>query len=310
MHLPKWVLELKRPVVAALSAALLVAVVVSFLPNYYRSEARILPTESKNSGSLGSLAAAAAAMGVVAPGGDAGDANFRDILESRTLREALLRSRFTFKVNTCFFGPEVVKTQTLCEYLGAPDPDRAVQKVAQIVKVTRELQSRILVITVETTAPELSQLVVQRALKLLEEFVQHKTRTRGSVKAAFAGARLSEVRGEMTAVQSRFRDFLNENRNYLSSADPDVRLRGMTLENELKLYQQLVATLAMNREQALLEEKNDMPILNILDPGNLPTEKSRPARMLVVRILSLVVFILVFLWDKRYWIWNKIGREY
>ena len=79
------------------------------------------------------------------------------------------------------------------------------------------------------------------------------------------------------------------NRNYQTSVDPVVRLKGMRLEAEFKLRQQLVLTLAMSREQSLLDEKNDIPILNILDPASLPLEKSRPSRA-TLAILAFFLF--------------------
>ena len=96
--------------------------------------------------------------------------------------------------------------------------------------------------------------------------------------------------------------FLEVNRNYQTSSDPSVRLQGIRLETELRLRQQLITTLAMNREQALLEEKNDIPILNILDPGNLPIHKSRPSRGSTVMSAFLAAFFLVLAWQHRAWI--------
>ena len=50
----------------------------------------------------------------------------------------------------------------------------------------------------------------------------------------------------------------------------------------------VLTTLTLNYEQALLEEKNDMPILNTLDAGDLPTEKSGPSRSLLM-VSALIV---------------------
>ena len=51
--------SLKKPLQWALAAGLLTAGVTLFLPNYYRSEARLLPVEAKGiGGNLGGLASA------------------------------------------------------------------------------------------------------------------------------------------------------------------------------------------------------------------------------------------------------------
>lgn len=303
MALPDWALGLKRPIQLGFVAAVMTAVITLFMPNYYRSEVRILPVEAKGmSGGLGNLAAAAAAFGVGVPGGDGGDANFVDILNSRWMRENLLKCQFTFKARSWRFGAEKVVTQTLYDYLDVDNTDRAVKAMGEIYTASRDLKTKVLTLSVETRSPELSQQVARQAARLLETFVQEKGRTRGGYKAAFAEARLREARGEMAVAEEEFRKFIDGNRNYQISTDPSVRIRGARLEAELKLRQQLVMTLAMNREQALMEEKNDIPILNVLDSGNLPVDKSRPGRSKILIIAFFLVAVGTWAWLNREWI--------
>lgn len=295
--------SLKRSLQWALGAGLLVAVITLFMPNYYKSEARMLPVESKGmGGNLGGLASAAAAFGVSVPGGDSGDANFVDVLGSRWLKEQLLQTEFEFHTRSWRFGTEQAQKTTLYGYLGSKNMDRAISALGGILSSSRDLKSKVISIGAETQSPELSQLIVQRAGKLLETFLQDKGRTRGGAKAAFAEARLAESRHEMDQAEDNLRHFLEGNRNYLSSADPSVRLKGTRLETELRLRQQLVTTLAMNREQALLEEKNDIPILNMLDPANLPIEKSKPVRSTMVLFSMILVGAVSWIWLNREWV--------
>ena len=65
----------------------------------------------------------------------------------------------------------------------------------------------------------------------------------------------------------------------------------------MRLRQQLVTTLALGYEQALLEEKNDMPILNVLDEADVPFEKSGPSRTLNVLIAILAAAGVTWLWS-------------
>jgi hypothetical protein len=65
----------------------------------------------------------------------------------------------------------------------------------------------------------------------------------------------------------------------------------------------------MNREQALLEEKNDIPILNMLDPGNLPIDKSKPARSVMVLLGMLVVGAGGWIWLNRDWVRTRLLAE-
>jgi hypothetical protein len=131
----------------------------------------------------------------------------------------------------------------------------------------------------------------------LEYFIEAKARTRGGSKAAFTAERVREAEAARAGAERDCREFLGSHRNYATSNDPAVRLEGGRLEAALRLRQQVVATLTLNHEQALLEEKNDMPILNILDEGDLPQEKDRPARARMVLLAALAGSGGTLLWS-------------
>jgi hypothetical protein len=152
--------------------------------------------------------------------------------------------------------------------------------------------------------------VVQKATALLNQFVVNNGRTRGSEKAAFTEARLADMRQEMGQAEVAFRSFLESNRNYQMSADPAVRLRGARLEAELNLRRQLVTTLAINREQALLDAKNDAPIVNVLDAGNLPVEKNRPKRGQIVLAVFFSVFVFMWAWQNREPLKQRLASQF
>ena len=298
-----WLGFLWQPFRLALAAALVVALYALALPNHYTSVVNILPVETKGlGGGLSSLAAAATAIGMGLPGQDGSDTTYVDILNSRWMRENLLRTTYSFKVRTWGFGAPQARTQTLYDYLHRANLDRAVQEMGLVLSANRDVKTRILTVEVDTKSPELSQQIAEQAVGLLETFVQKTGQTRGGYKAAFAEARLLEARQEMAGLEDKLRAFLEVNRNYSVSSDPTVRLRGMRLENDLKLYQQLVTTLAVNREQALMEEKNDLPILNVLDKANLPLEKSYPARAAMILKAFFAVGFLALGWLNREWL--------
>jgi len=299
--------SLKKPILWALAAGVLTALVTLLLPNYYASEARLLPVESKSlGGNLGGLASAAAAFGVSVPGGDGNDANFVDILNSRSLKEQLLQTEFQYHLRSWRFGTERVVKGNLYDYLEESNRSKALKKLDKAYSASRDFKTKVISITAETRSAELSQLIVQKSETYLEDFLKDKTRTRGGAKAAFAEARLTDARREMDEAEDAWRRFLEVNRNYQSIADPAVRLKGARLENELRLRQQLVTTLAMNREQALLEEKNDLPILNVMDPADLPTDKSKPARSIIILAVAGLVCLGGWVIQNRHWVMARL----
>ena len=132
---------------------------------------------------------------------------------------------------------------------------------------------------------------------------------KGNAKAEFTSIRLNEANLEAQKAETNLRIFLNNNRNYLATTDPAIRLNGIRLENELKIRYQLVGTLTIALEQALLDGKNDIEVLNILDPGNLPLDKSGPARATLVGYAMLAAFLISAVLVHREWIQLWISHQ-
>ena len=281
--------EFKTPLRNGLVAGAVVAVITLFIPNQYKSEVRILPADTRSSSGGGGMAAAAAAVGVAIPGQDSSDAAFVDIIKSRWMQKNLVQATYRFRTRGFLFLPWTQREETLAQFFGTRSMDKAVAKVKNLVTVSRDLKTKLITVTVETTSPELSQQLAQNVTKALEGFVKEKAQTRGGNKAAFTAERLREAQGDYARSEKEFKEFLDAHRNYSTSAEPGIRLTGLRLENSLKLRQQVLTTLTLNYEQALLEEKNDMPILNTLDAGDLPTDKSGPSRSLLVVSAAIIV---------------------
>jgi uncharacterized protein involved in exopolysaccharide biosynthesis len=297
--------QLRRPVKWAVLAGLAAVVLALAAPNLYRSEALILPTEGKGSGGLGglgNLATAAAMLGVPAPVSQGSDSVYQDILRSRWLGEDLLSTSYEYSMATWHFGPSRTVRGTLQDYLsarrliplGTLNRDVAMDELASLFTSRRDLKTGVLALSAETRSPELSRLIVKRATALLEEFVKQRAQTRGGHKAAFAEARLLEAKSEFAQAEQRLEAFLNVNRNYQQNPDPAIHLRGDRLSAEVLLRRQVVSALTLSREQALMDEKDDIPILNVLDEANLPVQKSSPSRS--VWVVAAMAFTFVSVW--------------
>lgn len=301
----EWLSDALKAAKVACIVAFVAALVSLCLPLYFKSEATLLPTDSRAGSSLGGIAAAALGLGL--PGQDGPEVAYPEIIQSRWLRRTLMETTFTFTRKIPPFGRSRTETKPLREYLGGGNEDQVLRRLAQMLVVQRDLKTKKIVLSVETRSPDLSQQIVNKAVGLLETFLREKNQTRGKAKAAFLGERLVEAREHLADQETALKTFMTHNRNFSQSSDPAVRLQGLRMESELRLQQQLVSTLTLNREQALLEEKNDVPLLNLLDAGYCPVERSRPARAQIVALAFLVVFGGLLTWHRREWIRQVIG---
>lgn len=300
-------------VIKALKIGILVAVLVAicstFIPNRYQSTATILPSETTATSGLGQIAATAAAFGIGVPGADSRDSNFIEILGSRSLRQDLLKAEYDFPARSWRFGKEERRHQSLYNYLKAKNVDDGIAQLSKIYSVNQNLKTKVIYVSAETNSPILSMQIVDNAVKYLEFFVMTKSRTKSGNKAKFSAARLIDSKQEMKVSEESFRDFLEANRNYQTSGDPVVRLKGARLEADLKMRQQMVLTIAMGHEQAMLDEKNDIPVVNVLDPANTPVQKSWPSRGFMVLLSLLASIGVTWLFLNREWVIRRLIED-
>ena len=282
--------HLRGPVLHACLAGLGAALGSLLLPNYYRSEARIL-SDTGHSGGASSLR-----TGVWAPTAppetpssreDGPTVIYADILRSRRLGEQLLKHDYDYAERTWHGSRR--RRGTLLAYLGARNLDRALGPLRSLLSVQRDPKSGLLTISAETRSPELSLQVVQQAAANLRDFLVEFSQAAGQNKARFTLGRLEEVKERYADLGAEFQRFQDANRNWETSPAPNVRFRGAQLKDRLDLWKQVVTNLTLNHEQALLEAQNDTQTLLLMDPGSLPVEKSRPARAFIVFSVTSVV---------------------
>lgn len=292
-----------------LLVGLMISLCSLFIPNQYTSTARVLPRDPKNSSGLNSLAAAAAAFGIGAGVGEDMSASYVDILKSRWVSERLLTLTCDYSLRFWYFGKSKTKRGTLQEYLGAADLDRGDQRIKDVLEIQRDTKSGLITIMATTSSPELSQAVARETVRLLEEFIFSHSQSQASAKADFARGRHRELLEDIAIAEEYFRRFLIINRNYQQSNDPTIRLEGARLEADLNLKRQVATNLALAREQAVLDQKDNTPVLVVLDQGHLPIEKSRPSRALMVVGAMLISGLILVVSRHRKELIEKLMNE-
>jgi uncharacterized protein involved in exopolysaccharide biosynthesis len=200
------------------------------------------------------------------------------------------------------FGPRVAKAMDLKTWLGVKSLDRASGKLRKLLDVQRDMKSGMITLSVTTQSPDLSARLVREYVSQLEEYLTYHNQTQAGAKAVFVAGRLRIAEAKSKEAEKDFQGFLTVNRNYQTSPDPVVRLMGSRLEADLSMRRLMVSNLNWSLEQALMDEKNDTPILNILDAGQDPDAKSGPPRLLMVISASLGGIALAFGWNRRHWL--------
>jgi uncharacterized protein involved in exopolysaccharide biosynthesis len=274
-------LRYKKLTYIIVSSSVCVALIVCLLlPNNYTSSASILPSGAASisselkdlaAGSLGELGLGAAAQ---AP--DNSSALFPNILTSRIVSEKILCRNYSF----CHKGRS--ENMTLTEYLGSSNLDRSLIKLKKILQIDTDRKTGVIRLSATTTYPELSAAVVHAYLQELDDYNIHHRQSTASENAKFTGHRLDEIKIELAAAEDTLRSFKSSNMNYMVSNDPGLTLELSRLEREVDLKSTLYLTMSQQNEMAKIEAAKDIPVVQILDYGAVPLEKSSPRRSIIM----------------------------
>lgn len=288
---------------AGLVAALLAAMGTLFMTNKYTSVATLLPQPRLRSNGLAmglSMLGISGGAGLDAFGDQQG---FRElnILDSRWMATRLLQPKYVFGYRSWYLGSRKQVETNLYDFLEAKDMDQAVKILNKWVDASRDLKSGLITLKVQAPSPELAQQISTNALQALDKFLEEETRAEGAKKARFFRDRLTDVQNQALEVERKLTFFAARNLNYQTSPSSEVRLEGARLEAELQGMRQLVSSMGLSLQQAMVDESNTMPVITILDTPSLPARKSGPFRSLIV--MATFMAVAAGAWLIQHWRW-------
>lgn len=265
--------------------------------NQYASTATMLPSGNNNisselkdlaAGSLGELG-----LGSSNQASENSSALFPNILASRLLTEKILTRNYTFNHKSRS------RSMTLEDYIDAPNRDLALRNLRKLVRIESERRTGVITLSVTTRYPELSAAVVHAYLEELDDYNVHHRQYKAAENEKFTFSRLREIKEELGRAEDSLATFLNYNRNYMNSSDAGLQMELSRLQRDVDLKSSLYLTVSQQYELARLEAAKDIPVVQVLDRGAVPTVKSGPQRsayLLGSLLGSLLAALLASLW--------------
>jgi uncharacterized protein involved in exopolysaccharide biosynthesis len=269
------------------------------LPNRYTATATILPT-SNNGGSGGLLPLAESVPGIDLSALGSAEKSpsmlYPEILSSRLIAQKVLDHPYVYKNKDRWL------TQNLYQYLNIKNPDLAVIAMTKIVDVSSDRKTGVLTINVTTTNPQLSAQVANFYLDCLDNFNQNQRKTNAGQNRQFIEKRLAETKSELGIAEDNLKTLRQRNLNYYSATDPELAMLNAQLQREVNVKSQVYLTLCQQYELASIQEKKELPVIQILDSAQPPTVKSGPARIkttLIGFIMGLFAALALLALEKR-----------
>ncbi|MCP4685023.1 MAG: hypothetical protein GY867_06180 [bacterium] len=265
---------------------LLAAVILILTPNQYTSSASILPTGSTDR--LAGLKSLAGLGNLVSVDENSSDM-FPVILRSRQLKQRLLDASYTYA-----YKDETVTT-TLTEYLDQGDPDKLLDALGSITRISTDKKTGVTHVSVETDFPGLSQRVLQRYLAELEDFNLNHRRSKGKDNSEYLERELVERKGELAKAENKLESFQLANQDWQMTGSPEVLKELTRLRRHVQIKTSVCLLMEKEYEMARLDAQKDVPVVSVLDAPSQPSVKSGPYRATTLAVTAMATLFISLL---------------
>lgn len=291
----------------ALSAAVLMGLSVLSRPRTYTASASFTPTVTRTA--LGGLGALAAQVGLTVPTSDGNQspAFYADLLRSRTVLEPVARIPVQFSWGGRQYQGNFVDFSRADGMDSLQKLDAAVKELRRAMTVS--VTGRTGVVRVETTTryPELSVILTDSAIGLLNSFNVESRRSQASAQRQFLEQRLATVSQELEDAEEALRDFTKRNRGDLRTA-PELLLQQERLNRAVSLRAQVYGGLAQALEQAKLDQIRDTPLITIIEHARLPVRPD-PRRLVMTTALAFLAGLFIAAVAALFWHAVVVGQR-
>lgn len=141
-------------------------------------------------------------------------------------------------------------------------------------------------VTISATMPEplAAAQVVDKITKLLQKYVIELKLQKAEVNYEYIKERYEEAKIIFEEKQTKYAEFLDANKTITAAR---VKAKEAQIGNEYQMAKDLFTQLTTQLLQAEMKIKEDIPILTVVEPVQVPLEKSAPKRL---RIIIMWIF--------------------
>ena len=184
-----------------------------------------------------------------------------------------------------------IKTKTL-EGL-TPKESRVIKRVYNKLYLNYNSKDGYLSLSFTSKEPEFSAELVIEAQKLLQRYITKFKIEKVRSNLEFVEKSFDEAKLNFDNKQAELAKFRDSNKG-LSSAIAKTQEEKLTSEYNLLLG--IYTEIAKQKEQAKIAVTETIPVLTIIQPASVPSEKSSPNRLMMLLIYSFIGFCISVFW--------------
>lgn len=265
----------------------------------YTAEAQFMPKGARGQSQLSGFAAQ---FGVSLGGGDASQSPqlYTDLLETRRLLWPVAQKTYTVPRQSGTVTGDIARIYGIQGRNAAVKRTRAITQLQIAIRSSLAQKTGIISLSVTTFSPELSLQIAENLLEQVNVYNLAARQQQAVAEREFAERQVDEKQGELRVAEQALENFLEGNRQYRSS--PQLTLEYGRLQRRVDMRNQIYTSLLQGYEAARIEEVKDLPVINIIEPPELPLDPDRRGgarKTLIGLIVGLVIaIVLAFISDR------------
>lgn len=158
------------------------------------------------------------------------------------------------------------------------EEDDCMKILANLVTLTVNDKEGYITLSASMPEPVAAAQLAYKVQVLLQKYVTEFKIEKARANLEFIEERYADAKSEFERKQEELAEFRDANRNFASAVAKTTEER---LSNEYAVVLGVYSELAKQREQANIQVKEDTPIFAVVEPVTVPTERSKPKRVLI-----------------------------
>ena len=210
-----------------------------------------------------------------------------DIIKSRTLARAILKNKFsTNKYDNEKTLLEILSDQIPNSQNFEKDEINGVNTLLGMISVNQDINNGVYNIRVDAEEPKLSRDINKTILYELEQYQKQYESSANKKALKFVEDRIIETEKELNKAEEKLREFRARNRRMENS--PLLQLQQQRLAREVTVLTGVFTTLKQQLETTKIEAVKDSDYIVVIDPPEIPLQKSRPQKKKIVMLFSFL----------------------
>ena len=281
--------QIKVVIITPTILCTLTIIYVSFFAKpVYTSTAKIM-SSSSGGGGMSPAKGLAAQFGINIPTGQSEQKwVYPEIIKSRTLAKSMLKRKF----DTNEFGPQKNLLQILTYGKNAPQMGldtleiKAVDSFLGMIGISEDTKTGILTLRINASEPQFAAEVNRVLIQELDAHQRKYNKAKTSETKQFIEERILNTEKELMAAEENLKVFMDRNRRIENS--PALQLEQQRLGREVTVLTGVFTTLKQQLETTKIEEVKESDYVVILDPPEVPLQRSKPNKKLMVIMAGFI----------------------